>query len=417
MANDTVQALSPPAAPPQHVLDELVYDFDLFNDPGLLRDPHERIRELTANAPRVFWTPRQRVWVIAGYECAFDAFRNWEVFSNTALSPEQLQATIAARPPGARNIPRSLPITADPPLHGVYRLPLNAAFSPKAINALQDDICELARALIAQVVARGECEFMSEVAEPLPVQVFLKMMGLPVERLAEYRALVKDLLASLNLGPGGSIPTFFKIIDTMHCTIAERRENPKADLISRLWSSEIDGKKITMEDMENYTILLFVAGLDTVMNGMGFGVRHLAQDLDLQRLLRSAPSRIPDAAEELLRRYSFTVPVRRVAKDAVFHGVEMKEDDRAVILVPAADLDSRRFDRPEQFDLDRAENIHIAFGAGPHRCLGSHLARLELRILYEELLAGLPQFRLNSRKPPRFHGGHVFGPDHLHLLW
>ena len=117
-----------------------------------------------------------------------------------------------------------------------------------------------------------------------------------------------------------------------------------------------------------------------------------------------------------MRRYTFTLPPRRVAKDIVFEGVAMRKEERAVLCLPAADLDPAVFDRPEQFDLGR-DKPHIAFGAGPHRCLGSHLARIELQVLYEEMLARLPAFRIDPEKPVRYHGGHVWGPDELHLVW
>ena len=184
-----------------------------------------------------------------------------------------------------------------------------------------------------------------------------------------------------------------------------------------LWQVEIDGKPTTIEDLENYGVLLFVAGLDTVMQGMGHGVRHLAMNPDLQAELRADPSLIGEATEELLRRYTFTVPPRRVAKDLTFLGVEMKQNERLMLFLPGADLDGKEYPHPEQFDLKREGPAHIAFNAGPHRCLGSHLARVELNILYEELLARLPTFRLDEEKPPKFHGGHVVGVEELHLAW
>jgi cytochrome P450 len=257
---------------------------------------------------------------------------------------------------------------------------------------------------------------MSEVAEPMPVQVFLKMLGLPLERQAEYRALVREQLTSLS-NPKTAALSLIKIAATMRPTLEERRDNPQDDIISLLWKTEIEGKPASMDDMENYGVLLFVAGLDTVMNGMGFGVRHLAKDQELQDKLRAEPSLAAEAAEELLRRYTFTVPTRRVAKDLVFQGVEMKAGEQVDILLPAADLDPRHYAHPERYDLSREDKVHIAFGAGPHRCLGSHLARIELRILYEELLSALPRFRLDPEKPASFHGGRVFGPDALYLIW
>ena len=201
----------------------------------------------------------------------------------------------------------------------------------------------------------------------------------------------------------------------MHDTIMDRKENPKNDMISMLWKSEFEGKPATLNDIEDYCVVLFTAGLDTVMNAMGLGVLHLATHLDLQAQLRADPSLIADASEELLRRYTFTVPPRWVAKDMEFQGVEMKKGERALLFLPSADLDEKEFAEPEKFEMGR--KTHIAFGIGPHRCLGSHLARIELQILYEEMLARLPEFKLDPAHKVQYHGGHVWGPDEVHLVW
>jgi cytochrome P450 len=321
-------------------------------------------------------------------------------------------------PPGAPHIPVPYPIILDPPEHTKYRAPLQGAFSPKAVTALKDEIRARAAGLVSGVRDRGHCEFMSEIAEPLPVQVFLTMLGLPLERQNEYRAMVRAHLAAAAGGDiAGTVPRLQQIAAAMRPTMLERRENPRSDIFSLLWRTEIAGEPMTLELMENYGVVLFIAGLDTVMNGMGLGVRHLATDLALQDELRANPKLIPEAAEELLRRYTFTIPVRFVAKDLEFEGIPMKGGERVMLFLPGADLTPSEFPHPEEFDLKRENKVHIAFGGGPHRCLGSHLARVELQILYEEVLAGLPRFRLDPKKPPTFHGGHVIGVDTLDLIW
>jgi cytochrome P450 len=234
----------------------------------------------------------------------------------------------------------------DPPQHTIYRAPLQKAFSPKAMMARKEEVRTLANTLIDAFLEQGHCDFITEVAEPLPVQVFLKMMGLPLNRMAEFRDLVHEFLAPM-ASPLDPIVRMRKVADAMKDEIKARRTNPQDDLISLLWSSEIDGKPMTYELMEDFSVLLFIAGLDTVINGMGYGIRHFAQNPDLQNELRANPKLIVEAAEEMLRRYTFTVPTRRVAKDTEFAGVQMKSGDQLALFLPGADLDTREFENPD----------------------------------------------------------------------
>jgi cytochrome P450 len=411
-------AISPQVPKPGHIPDAAVYDFDFFRDPGLRADPHARVQDVVKNAPPVFWTPRNGGhWMIIGYDAVFKASRDTDAFSSSMMSPAQLKAFMATLPADMGRIPQPRPITVDPPDHAKLRAPLQKAFSPKAVLALRDDIRALANSLIDVFVGRGQCDFMVEVAEQLPVQVFLKMFGLPLERQAEYRALVKEHLSETTQDPVRTIMKLRRIAEVMRETIVDRRDNPRDDILSALWAAGIDGQPTSLEDMNDYAVVLFIAGLDTVVNGLGFAIRHLAQDPALQEQLRANPKIIPEAAEEMLRRYSFTVPVRRVGRDLDFEGVVMKEGERVMLYLPAADLDPKQFSHPDRYDLNREERVHIAFGGGPHRCLGSHLARVELQIVYEQMLERLPQFRLDPTKPLKFHGGNVTGIDTLPLVW
>lgn len=390
---------------PDHVSEHLVYDFDFYDDPRYQPDIHDGIAQVIAEAPPVFFTPRNGGhWVLAGHAALFDAVRNPAVFSSSKM----------ALPP-LLNEPHQVPIYSDPPEHAPYRAPLNKAFSPRAMMALQDDVRALANRLIDKVIDRGECDFAEAVAEPLPVSIFLKLMGLPLDKLNEYRKWVRIILGSTDVPLKEA--TFGAVIGSMSTTIQERMSERREDLISTLLDTEIDGRSITFEEMQGYCLLLFIAGLDTVMNGMCFGVRHLARDAALQVELRAHPERITDAMEEMLRRYTFTIPGRVIKTDHEAYGAHFKAGDRVLLLLPAGDLDPKEFIEPMRFDLNREHKVHMAFNAGPHRCVGSHLARIEMRILYEEWLKRVPPFRLDPDRPPTFHGGHVLGCDSLHLLW
>jgi cytochrome P450 len=410
--------LSPAVPKPDHIPDSVVYDFDMFADPAYTADPHKRVLDLYKNAPPIFWTPRYGGhWMFVSHAANFDAARDTESFSNAIVPREYIKAMLAKLPPNIGHIPQAFPITLDPPEHTTYRMPLQRVFSPKTVNTLKDSIRSLAAELIDPLVNQGGCDFMAAVAEPLPVQVFLKMLGLPLDRMPEYRALLREHLSEVEPDAMKGVMRLQKVAAIMRDVVLDRRDNPQDDIISMLWKVEIDGKPTTLADLENFGVLLYIAGLDTVMNGIGHGIRHLAENPDLQKQLRANPELIGEATEELLRRYTFTVPPRRVAKDIEFHGLKMKENDRVMLFLPGADLDSKEYPHSEKFDLNRENKTHIAFNAGPHRCLGSHLARVELQICYEEVLKRLPEFRLDPAHKLHYHCGHVVGPAELHLLW
>jgi cytochrome P450 len=404
---------------PAHVPDAAVCDFDMYKDPALLSDPHERVRDLLRRAPNgLFWTPHNGGhWAAIGHQTVFTAARDPETFSSSPLDPSQMGFFTLLEQKIGRHIPRSVPITLDPPAHGKFRGPLQSTFSPKAAMAQKEEIRALANSLIAAVKDQGQCDFIPAIAEPLPVQVFLKMMGLPLDRQAEFRRLVHEYLAPRGSSPEDQMQRQCMVADSMLDVIKERQHDLKDDIISLLWRTEIDGKPMTLELMQDYCTLLFVAGLDTVINGMGFGIRHLAQNPEFQDQLRKNPQLIPEASEELLRRYTFTVPMRRVTRDAELAGYSLKKDEWVAIYLPGADLDAKEFPEPEKFDLNRENKVHIAFGAGPHRCLGAHLARIELQVLYQQVLEKLPPFRMDPDKPVKFHAGNIIAIDSLPIRW
>lgn len=412
-------ALSPAVPVPAHIAPEAVYDFDMRHDPALLANPHERVRELLRDAPPVFWTPRNGGrWIAIGHDEIFQASRDPENFSSGLMPREQMMAMLAMMPKDMPRFPQATPITMDPPEHGKFRGPLQKTFSPRAAMNQIDDIRTLCDALIDEVIDAGHCDFISAIAEPLPVTVFLKMMGLPHERLPEFRELVHEFLdntTSDDMMKAAAMTR--KVADAMLPDILARKDNPRGDIISLLWATQIDGEPMTLELMEDYAVLLFIAGLDTVINGMGFGIRHLAQHPELQAQLRANPALITEAAEELLRRYTFTVPMRRVAQDTTLGGFAMKAGEWLALYLPGADLDPRAFERPELFDLARENKVHIGFGAGVHRCLGAHLARVELQVLYQQMLTRLPEFRLDPDKPATFHSGNIIAVDALPIRW
>ncbi|TGD76209.1 cytochrome P450 [Mangrovimicrobium sediminis] len=403
---------------PAHIPESAIYSFDMYRDVAV-ENPHASVERLIQDASPVFWTPHNGGhWMVLSYAAAQEVFRHPEIFSSALVAPEIMEATLAALPPGTPRPPIPTPLMMDPPEHTRYRQPLMRAFSPKMLMALRGSIEDLAIKLIDGVADQGECEFVSAVAEQFPVRVFLEMMGLPKARLAEFRALAHEVFTPRDHNdPAQAFHLMRKIVDALHDDIVARRDHPQQDLISDLWAMSIDGEPMTMELIEDYIVLLFLAGLDTVVIALSFGVYHLAANPDLQQELRAHPDLIGEASEELLRRYSFTVPVRRVVKETELHGQTLQPDDRVILYLPAVDLDPEEFHEPATVDIHRQRKAHMLFGGGPHHCLGSHLARLELQTLYRVLLERLPPFTLAPDNPPTFHVGMNLSLSSLPIRW
>ena len=294
------------APKPDHVPQSLVYDFDMYFDPGLVADMPARVLDLVRNAPPIFWSPHDGgYWMICRHDAVARAAREWEVFSSDHLAHSAQMRAMGGAKMDMSDVVQPVPIMLDPPDHSKFRTPLNAAFSPKTMMALKDKIRTLTASLIDMAKPNGTCEFMSEIAEPIPVQVFLEIFGLPLERQAEFRRIAKEHLSQSFGGLEDSQRKLREIVDVMQDTLVHRMANPRDDVISLLAQATVDGRPLTMHDMQNYCVLLFIAGLDTVVNGMGHGVRHLAAHTPLQDKLRANPGPITEAAEELLRRYTF----------------------------------------------------------------------------------------------------------------
>lgn len=311
-------------------------------------------------------------WVARGYQAIFDISRNAEMFSNAEVHIPADQPTLPM-----------FPITLDPPEHGKYRSVLQKAFAPQAMNAIASSIRMLTRELIAKVADQGGCDFVPSISEPLPVIVFMKMMGLPKERFTEFRHWVVTAFSSVDLAIREEMTG--NILAATGELVKARQAEPQGDLISRFLQLQIDGRPLTFDEVQAYCLMVFLAGLDTVVNAMSFAMLHLAQNQEMQAKVRADRSLIPATVEEVLRRRTFTIPARVVTRDHDHDGVPFRKGEMVMILLPAADLDPAAFPDPERISLGR-ETPHLASNAGPHRCVGSHLARIELGILYEEMV-------------------------------
>jgi cytochrome P450 len=400
---------SPAAQVPAHVDPARVVDFDFFHDRRYAEaaHPHDALIKLRDEVGRgIFWTPRNGGhWFLTDHELLFEAARTPEIFSSVNASFPPVPVEQEGFFP---------PISSDPPEHAKYRMPLMRAFAPAKVNLLAADIRAFVIELIERVKPSGRCDFVDAIAEPLPITIFMNLMGFDLSRYKEFRVWVAWMTGG---DAARRIEAFGHVTAMSRPLIEQRRAEPQDDLLGELVREEIEGREFTVRELEGLCLLLFGAGLDTVVNSLSFSMEHLARNPELQDRLRADPSLIPEAIEELLRRYSVVFPVRRVAKDTDFHGVSLKQDERVALYLAMGNLDPAAFPDAERFDLDRDNKAHMTFVTGPHRCVGSHLARLEMITFFEEWLKRMPNVRLDPADPAAYRTGIVFAVEKLPLLW
>ncbi len=302
---------------------------------------------------------------------------------------------------GRESGPDSL-ITSDPPRHTKLRTLVNRAFTPRAIAGLQPRIAGLAAELLDAAAARGEMDLVRDFAEPLPVLVIADMLGIPGQRRAEFKHW-SDLVVSgsdqLLMGDQAQIPDGYgEGMAAMHAyfaeVIAERRARPGEDLISSLVSAEIDGERLSDDDLDNFCWLLLVAGNETTTNLIGNAVQaFLDQPEELERL-RADPGLLPGAIEEVLRyRSPVQAMFRRTLTEVQFGRHHVPAGELVIAWIGSANRDAARFPDPDRFDITRSPNPHMAFGHGIHTCLGAPLARLESNLALSALIARFPRMR------------------------
>ena len=394
---------------PAHVDPSRVIDFDFYHDRRFAEagDMHVAMNRLAEQEGRgIFWTPRNGGhWFINDYELLFEAGRDTGLFSSQAL-------TLPALPVGME--PRVIPVSLDPPEHGAFRLPLMKAFAPAKVKELEPFIRSFADELIDAVAADGRCDFVDAFAEPMPVIIFMKFMGLDTSRLREFRTWVYDMLTNDDERRMRS----HRLIEAMLGeVIAERRAEPKDDMISRLIAGTVHDRPIADDELLAYCLLLFAAGLDTVANSLSFTMQHLARDPALQDRLRAEPAMIAEAVEEFLRLYAVANIVRVVGRDGEFGGATLHAGERVLMVLPTGNYDPKRFPDPARFDLDREDKAHISFNSGPHRCVGSHLARLELTLMLQQWFARMPNVEIDPTHRPAMRGGQIMALETLPIVW
>jgi cytochrome P450 len=314
-----------------------------------------------------------------------------------------------------------IPLQIDPPEHRNFRKLLDPIFAPKQIALLEDRTRALARDLVAAVADDGHCNFHQMVAEPFPSTVFLQLLGLPVSRTAEFIALKDGIIRPPARTPQERVEmvteTGQQIYAVLEAVVSQRETEREDELISRFLDSEVDGHRLTHDDVVDICYLFFLAGLDTVTASLDCMLAYLAQQPDQRQQLVEDPTLIPHAVEEMLRWESPVQGVIRITTQATeVGGCPIGAHESVSVMLGSANTDERAWERPDEVDFARAVNKHIAFGGGAHRCLGSHLARMELRVALEEWHVAVPAYSLKDGIELRYSQG-LRSIDNLELVW
>lgn len=304
------------------------------------------------------------------------------------------------------------PITSDPPFHAIARKLLLPAFAPGPINALEPVIRSLCVDLIDSM--HGDVLNVGmEYAKYIPPNVIRAMLGFPEEDIEKFIEFINIVLEGIDHPVEQRIEEFAPVEAYFVAQMEEHLENPRDDLTSYLLNVEIEGQKLQPEHVFGTMILVLVAGIDTTWSAIGSSIWHLAQYPDDLARLVNEPDLMPVAIEEFLRFYAPVTMARLVKHDMDYLGCPMKEDDWILLGFPAANRDPSAFDDADKFIIDRAQNRHMAFGLGIHRCAGSNLARLELRVAIEEFIKRYPRFELADPSIVTWASGQIRGPRNL----
>ena len=399
-------------------------DIDLLDRDRFVQGvPHDWLRQLRQEAP-VFHHPEPDgpgFWVVTRYDDVVHLNREWQTYSSDQErggvvgleEPDERAAEYQEQTGGAK-----LMLTMDPPPHTRYRKLVNKGFTPRMINALEDHIRERAVRIVDEAIGRKACDFVVDVAAELPLQAIAELLGVPMEDRHK-------LFDWSNRMIGSEDPEYHVTADDQsnaqvemfmyaHELAEKRRKEPRPDIVTTLLESEIDGDRLSEMDFNLFFLLLSVAGNETTRNAMSHGMHAFLEHPEQYAKLVDDPSLIGSAIEEILR---WATPVmyfrRNATHDAEVGGQQIREGDKVSLWYISANRDEDHFDDPFRFDVERSPNEHVAFGGGgPHFCLGASLARLEMRVLFEELVRRVP--RVEATGPAeRLRSNFINGLKHM----
>lgn len=361
--------------------------------PELARDLHPTLALARSRCPVAHSDQYDGFWVVTGYEDVLRVAQDWETFSS------ELGITVPHTPTPMK----ILPVTIDPPLQRTFKRLINTHFRPVVVVEWEQQTRALVNRLIDGFIEAGECDFMTEFARPLPGLAFFDMaLHAPAEDLEMVNHWAT--LASLS-HLEESRESHGKLAAWIGALMARRREEgPRGDVVDAVMAADIEGRPITPAEAVGTVQLLVLGGLETTAGVLGMSMIRFCRDPEILARLRGNPELIPDAVEELLRLDGSFICIARTARhDTELGGHQIKAGERVLIYWASANRDESEFDNADTFDLDRGRNRHIAFGAGPHRCAGSNLARMNLRIALEEIVTRLVDVRLQPGADIDYH--------------
>ncbi|MGD0082562.1 MAG: cytochrome P450 [Acidimicrobiales bacterium] len=387
-------------------------DFDVL-DAGYIEDPFSIWDELRTQCPIAHTDRRGSNWLPTRYADITAMAHDIGHFSSLEVAVIPFEGEEPEEPLLPYGLP---PISVDPPIHTWTRRLLLPWFSHRRVEGYEGLTRDLCVRLIDEFIEAGHADAAEHYAQQIPVRVIAHILGVPSDLADTFTGWVRDVLEFADdeerrMRAMEGLFTYFV------AEVAVRRANPGTDLLSQLLNTEVDGAPLEESIVLGAAALVLIAGVDTTWSAIGSSLWHLATHEDDRRRLVEDPDLMPLAIEELLRAYSPVTMARIVTEDVEFKGCPMKAGDRILMNFPAANRDPEVFEDPSKVMLDRQHNRHVAFGSGIHRCAGSNLARMELRVALEEWLRRIPDFRVADGAEVTWAGGQVRGPRVLPVVF
>jgi cytochrome P450 len=379
-------------------------------EPEWSADPYSIQDDLRERCPIAHTDRFGGGWLPVRYEDVAAIAYDTDRFSSRSIIMSNFRPPHEAAPIGG-----SPPISSDPPFHHDARRLLLPAFTKTAVSKQEPATRALCHSLIDEFADGDVVDAARDYAQHIPMRVIANMLGFPPEDGPRFRQFVENTLEGVNLPPDERIARMSALFDYLLAQIRDHVERPREDLTTFLVEAELYGRKLEPSHVAGTMALLLIAGIDTTWSAIGASLWHLARTPEDRERLLADSALLPTAMEELLRAYAPVTMARLVKQDMHWHGVDMKADDWILLSFPAANRDPAQFERAGEVVIDREVNRHAAFGLGIHRCVGSHLARMELRIALEVWLERIPRFSLADPAAVTWSAGQIRGPRTLPL--